>query len=57
MNDDPFFDVTLHVRVTLLNMEKSNVLLDPLTGVPAGLLTMVTVNGSEKYQTLNNNYS
>ena len=44
MNDDPSFDVTLHVRVTLLNMGKSNVLVDPLTGLPAGLLKIVTVN-------------
>ena len=44
MNGNPSFEVILHVRVTLLNMGKSNVLVDPLTGVPAGLLTIVTVN-------------
>ena len=44
MNDDPSSDTTLHVRVTLLNMGYSNVLVDPLTRVPAGLLTIVTVN-------------
>ena len=43
MNDDPQLDATLHVRVTLLNIGYSNVLVDPLTGVPAGLLTIVTV--------------
>ena len=43
MNDEPSSDVTLHVRVTLLNMGWSNVLVDPLTDVPARLLTIVTV--------------
>ena len=37
-----------HIRVTLLNMGWSYVLVDPLTGVPVGLLTMLTVGAIDK---------
>ena len=36
-----YFVVTSHARVMLSNLEQSNVLVDPLTGVPTGLLTTV----------------
>ena len=32
-----------HIRVTLLNIGQTNVLRDPLTGVPAGLLIIVAL--------------
>ena len=32
-----------HVKLTLLNMRYSNVLVNPLTGIPAGLLIIVTL--------------
>ena len=43
MTGDDGVGFIMHVRVTLLNMGYSNVLVDPLTGVPAGILTIVTV--------------
>ena len=57
MTQDDGVGFTIHVRVILRNTGYSNVLVDPLTGVPAGLLTIVTVNWlstPEKHH--NNNY-
>ena len=49
-NDDEGKGSSTHIRVTLLNMGYSNMLSDPLTGVPAGLLTIARVGAIVKHK-------
>ena len=44
MTEDDGVGFTIHVSVALLNMGYPNELADPLTDVPVGPLTIVTVN-------------